>query len=166
MHQSKEGWDTHWRYPPDWLAPLYWYFSSLQFQVDTLAERMVGVTWLELMLDFTCTTFIIPAPLDAQNERDGFRLLDHFAGAARRMFGVCGTRIQDFVHCDRRMPVLATLDLPEAQGFFPRPLLRQPRFVASNMLRIARSNFGNTSIAHIGEISFQFPTRPVWEPGD
>ena len=165
LHISKEGWDTHWRYSPDWLAPLFWYFSSMEFPSDTLSERLVGITWLELMFDFACSTFIIPAPLDAQNERDGFRLSDHFASAARRVFTLCGTHIKNFAHTDRRIPATAALDLPDAQGFFPRPLLRQPTFVASNMLRVIRSNSGNKFIAKIGEIFFQFPTRPVWEPG-
>ena len=137
----------------------------MEFPSDTLSERLVGITWLELVFDLACSTFIIPAPLDAQNERDGFRLSDHFASAARQVFTQCGAHIKNFAHTDRRIPATAALDLPDAQGFFPRPLLRQPTFVASNMLRVIRSNSGNKFIAKIGEIFFQFPTRPVWEPG-
>ena len=164
LHISKEGWDTHWRYPPDWLAPLYWYFSKMEFPTDTLSERTVGITWLELMFDFVCSTFIIPAPIDSPGERDVFRLFDHFASAARRLFTLCGKHIKHFVELERRMPVLGTLDLPDAMGFFPRPLLRQPRFVASNMLRLTRSNLCNKLLVKLGNADFQFPTRPIWEP--
>ena len=151
-----------WRYPPDWLEPLYHFYRHLEFDVNDHDDT--GITWIELMFDFVATTFVFPAPDGTPTERNVFILAEHFASASRRLFNVCGKPIESLVEIDRRIASFAMLELPDAPGFRPRPILRQPEYVAVNMLNLVRANGTNKYIKLLPEIGFKLPSRPLWTP--
>ena len=157
-HKTVEGFDTHWTYSPDWLEPLFNYYTTMEWTVGPAAQ--LGITWLELYIDFTCHTFIYPTPANCSTCREPFKLQEYFAAASRRVLALCGKRFDNFVTTVVRVPSLATLDLPDCPGFVPRPQLKCPKYVAANMLNLVRNNPRLTSTNGYKPMELQLPTRP------
>ena len=57
----------------------------------------LGVTWIELVIDFTCATFIYPSPNGNLPEQDLFKMQDFFAAACKRIFTLCNTSLDKHV---------------------------------------------------------------------
>ena len=88
-HKAEEGIDTHWSYPIEWLAPVVWYYKHMQFPKEGENGwcNSVGISWLELMIDFVCATHIniIPAGNDTKNINP-YKTQDLFAAVSKRVF--------------------------------------------------------------------------------
>ena len=49
-----------WRYPDQLLRPLHRYLTQLRWPVQKTHVTSLGVSWLELAIDFWCATFVTP----------------------------------------------------------------------------------------------------------
>ena len=112
-----------------------------------------------------CTaTFIYPSPNGNLPEQDLFKMQEFFAAACKRIFTLCNSSLDKHVKYFRRIPSLATIELPDAMGFTPRPRFKCPEHVSANLLHLVRNNGANRYCTKLGNSTFKLPTWPMWAP--
>ena len=162
------GKDTQWRYPRELLAPLHWYISTLVCSGDdenndaVITYSKCGVTWLELALDFYCSTHTKPKPAHKFAEPDHmFKMQEYFAAAFMRVIQMCDETLGNIVSLSKRTPSGLMLELPPLHGWAKRPILKCNDHVAANVLNIIRTNRGNRHTANIGIHQLSAPSTPI-----
>lgn len=132
---------SEWTYPLDWFPAIIWYFRNLIWPAES-AETDVGVTWLELALDFQISThcmLLLPDDLEDTHAERQARL---FAAAAARVATICKASIAPGWHHNNRarnskISTLTSLGLGRASGLQQRPCMMQSGIVHKILFQAA-----------------------------
>jgi ribonuclease HI len=134
---------TRWNYPSDWVVPLKWYWEGLEFVKREDDTSKLGVTWIELAIDFELATRVMLNggnwKMKVQQQRrcqDGkgdttvTQRAFNFAAASRRLFAICGA---GSLPRTASIGTLQPFGARSLAGLPARPKLLQPLEVAKEL---------------------------------
>ena len=162
---------SEWLYPLDWFPALIWYFRNLNWP-PTAEEDAIGITWLELALDFQVSTHCILRLPDEPDDTHAERQARLFAAAAARVATICKGSIAPGLHHNNKQRnnqvyILTSLGLGRASGLQQRPCMMQPGIVhrilfhAALELKFAKNQHSRSFIPDFASLP-----KPLWSgPG-
>eukprot|EP00929_Paragymnodinium_shiwhaense_P118194 TRINITY_DN8_c0_g5_i1.p1 TRINITY_DN8_c0_g5~~TRINITY_DN8_c0_g5_i1.p1 ORF type:complete len:528 (+),score=72.49 TRINITY_DN8_c0_g5_i1:64-1647(+) len=146
------------------IAPLLWYMSQMRVNVGH-DDACLGISWLELMLDFTASTLIVPLPPRLGDSVKAVPLqtaYGHFSAAWRRAAAVSNAKLALDIEPCRSTPSALALGLPAPlPGLSKRLKLLSPGHTHANLLNICRSG-RMTSIKDLPSLDVAVPGMPLW----
>ena len=144
---------TQWKYPMEWLKPLWWYWQQMEVPTQHMDPHPKGAVWLEILTGFELATRVMIKV--GTKQRAGPSTVKErarsFAMASRRIFHLCGGTFPKVA----RVSTLVPLGARWIEGLSLRPRLVYPQQVMTELVHQA--------LVHKGALAQGAPEKEHWK---
>ena len=164
LNRQIGGENTTWIYGLTLFEQLAWYWNTLRWS----RRPGVGITWLELAIDFWMCTGDLPGRNNDTNPKE-----EVAPTAAARKFSAMSRRLRQMMkaplgNCDTAAGIvsLVPLGFSTMYGFVGRPLLRRAEYVQQVLINMVGKTSMLTLKNAVSELTLQVTRMPLplWQP--